>query len=238
MVFAFSRWSYGRDAASERFLREQKIIATLIEQCDPTLACQRVLIPRLRGLEDSSRFWSVAMTLDHLRITNTAFAGIIRNLAKNVTPHGVARTADVKPSTETSFEVVLEYDRSCAQVISAVSENPELNTAAQFAHPWFGAMNAEGWHLLAGIHMSIHRKQIQAVLNKLGISRPDLNAQATDRIATKGSEFHQESSRQSQAVKSRQTVLALKKHEVLPNRLAALSLFFCSRQNGVRPTRE
>jgi len=224
MVFAFSRWSYSRDAASQKFLREQKIIATLIEQCDPTLACQRVLIPRLRGLEDSSRFWSVAMTLDHLRITNTAFAGIIRNLAKNVTPQGVASTADVKPSTEASFEAVLEYDQSCAQVMSAVSENPELNTEAQFAHPWFGAMNAEGWHLLAGTHMSIHRKQLQAVLNKLGTSRADLNAPAIDRIATNESEVHQDSSQQREAVKSRQTVLALKK---MKHCLTAWVLFLC-----------
>ncbi len=165
--FAFSRWSYSRDEANQKFLQEQKMIATLIEQCGPTRAGHRVLIPRLRGLEDSSRFWSVAMTLDHLRITNTAFAGIIRNLAKNVTPQGVASTAAVKPSTDAAFDVVLEYEQSCAQVMSAVSENPGLNTAAQFAHPWFGPMNAEGWHLLAGTHMSIHRKQIQTILEQL-----------------------------------------------------------------------
>lgn len=194
MVFAFSRWSYSRDAANQKFLRERKMIATLIDQCGPTLACQRVLIPRLRGLEDSSRFWSVAMTLDHLRITNTAFTGIIRNLAKNVVPQGVASTADVKPSVDASFDVVFEFDQSCSQVMSAVSENPELNTAAQFAHPWFGGMNAEGWHLLAGTHMSIHRKQIQSILGQLDTSPAHLNAQETDRRATKGADVHQESS--------------------------------------------
>ena len=49
-------------------------------------------------------------------------------------------------------------------MLNAVVENPTLNTALKFAHPWFGAMNAEDWHLLAGIHMSIHRKQIEAIL--------------------------------------------------------------------------
>jgi uncharacterized damage-inducible protein DinB len=184
-LFAFSRWSYTREGANKKFLREQEMIAILIEQCGPTLACQRVLIPRLRGLEDSSRFWSVAMTLDHLRITNAAFAAFIGQLAKNVIPPVVASTAVVKPSTEACFEVVREYEQSCSQVMSAVSENPRLNTAVQFAHPWFGAMNAEAWHLLAGIHMSIHRKQIQAILNQLGTPRADLNNQGPDRRSVK-----------------------------------------------------
>jgi uncharacterized damage-inducible protein DinB len=206
MIFTVSRWSYSRDAANQKFLREQKMIGTLIDQCGPTLACQRVLIPRLRGLEDSSRFWSVAMTLDHLRITNTAFAGIIRNLAKNVTPSGVASTAAVKPSSEASFEVVCEYDQSCSQVMSAVSENPELNTAAQFAHPWFGPMNAEDWHSLAGIHMSIHRKQVEAILKRLDTSRAVPNHQETDHRAVKGSEVPPGTPLQRGAMKERQTV--------------------------------
>jgi uncharacterized damage-inducible protein DinB len=191
MLFTFSSWSYNRDAADQTFLREQKNIATLVEQCGPKRACQRVLIPRLRGLEDSSRFWSVAMTLDHLRITNAAFAGIIRNLATNVTPPGVASTAAVKPSNDASLEVLHEYNQSCSQVMAAVAENPKLNTTLKFAHPWFGAMNAERWHLLAGIHMSIHRKQIQAILERLDASEADSHAQRADGRAITGTEVHQ-----------------------------------------------
>jgi uncharacterized damage-inducible protein DinB len=177
ILFTFSRWSYSREAANQNFLSEQKAIAALIEKCGPTLACRRVLIPRLRGLEDSSRFWSVAMTLDHLRITNTAFADIIRLLAKNVTPPGVASTSAVKPSTEAHWEIVFEYAQSCSQLMAAVAENPNLNTTLKFAHPWFGAMNGEDWHLLAGVHMSIHRKQIEAILKRLRVSPVDMDEQ-------------------------------------------------------------
>ena len=179
MLFTFSRWSYSRDAANQNFLSEQKAIAALIEKCSPILACRRVLIPRLRGLEDSSRFWSVAMTLDHLRITNTAFADIIRLLAKNVTPPGVASTAAVKPATDVPWEVVAEYDQSCSQVMAAVAENPKLNTILKFAHPWFGGMNGEAWHLLAGVHMRIHRKQIETILKQLSVSPLEMD-QAKD----------------------------------------------------------
>ncbi len=167
MLFTFSRLSYKRDTANQNFLREQKMIAALIVRCDATSACQRVLIPRLRGLEDSSRYWSVSMTLDHLRITNEAFADIILYLATNATPPRVASTAAVKPSAEASMEVEKAYNQSCSRLMHAVAENPDLNTALKFAHPWFGPMNAEGWHLLAGMHMGIHRRQIESILNAL-----------------------------------------------------------------------
>lgn len=104
------------------------------------------------------------MTLDHLRITNEAFGGIISCLAKNMTPSGVASTAAVKPSLEASSAVLQLYTQSCTDLLAVIAENPNLNTKLKFAHPWFGPLTAEGWHLLAGLHMSIHRKQIEAIL--------------------------------------------------------------------------
>jgi hypothetical protein len=44
--------------------------------------------------------------------------------------------------------------------------------------------------------MSIHRKQIQAILKQLDTSRADLNEQETDRHAAKGSEVPQGSPQQ------------------------------------------
>jgi hypothetical protein len=107
------------------------------------------------------------MTLDHLRITNAAFGDIIRSLAANTLPPGVVSTAAVKPSRDASEAVLQQYSQSCAEVLEAIAENPNLNTALKFAHPWFGPMNAQGWHLLAGIHMRIHREQIEAILERL-----------------------------------------------------------------------
>jgi len=167
ILFAFSRWSYQRDAATGTFLREQRLIEDLIAKCPSASASQRVLIPRLRGLEDSSRDWSVWMTLDHLRITNEAFRSIIACLAGNEVPPGVVSTAAVKPSPASSPVVLEEYTRSCSDVLDAIAENPNLDTKLKFAHPWFGPLNAEGWHLLAGLHMGIHRKQIEAILERL-----------------------------------------------------------------------
>lgn len=167
MLFAVSRWTYRRDSATGTFLIEQRLIEGLVAKCPSASTSQRVLVPRLRGLEDSSRDWSVSMTIDHLRITNEAFGGIIQCLARNEIPPGVASIAAVKPSPAPSEVVWEEYKRSCSDLLTAIAENPNLNTRLKFAHPWFGPLDAEGWHLLAGLHMGIHRKQIKAILERL-----------------------------------------------------------------------
>ncbi|MBX3389322.1 MAG: hypothetical protein KF691_07680 [Phycisphaeraceae bacterium] len=52
----------------------------MYESLSAGAAAERVLIPRLRGLEDSSRYWSVWMMLDHLRIVNSQVAMVIASL--------------------------------------------------------------------------------------------------------------------------------------------------------------
>jgi len=73
----------------------------------------RVLIDRLPGLEDSSRCWSVWMTLDHLRITNAAFAEVITQLRNGQIPPGKASTAAVKPSETANAFVDATYEALC-----------------------------------------------------------------------------------------------------------------------------
>jgi hypothetical protein len=48
-----------------------------------------------------------------------------------------------------------------------VAATPYLRTKARFAHPWFGPLDAAGWHLMAGMHLSIHRVQIERILQGL-----------------------------------------------------------------------
>ena len=118
----------------------------------------------LRGLEDSSRNWSVWMTLDHLRITNDAFARFITDLTQGRIPEGKASTAAVKPSPTVTAAIEAEYEKSCDAVLATVAAAPDLKTRFRFAHPWFGPMDAAGWHALAGTHMGIHRAQIADII--------------------------------------------------------------------------
>jgi hypothetical protein len=157
--------STGNSAAfTTHFIREREAIRGLIDNRDEAALTRRVLIPRPRGLEDSSRYWSVLMTLDHLRIVHHAFIGVIGTLAQEQVPEGEASTAAVKPDPAVNLDVVDEYEASCDALLATISTVKNFKTRARFPHPWFGPMDAHGWHALAGGHMSIHRVQIERIL--------------------------------------------------------------------------
>src|SRR5687768_11192069 len=80
-IFTVRRWTGTPAAFTAQFEREQRAIAGLYAGRDEARLARQVLIPRLPGLEDSSRFWSVYMTLEHLRIVNEAITQVIGALA-------------------------------------------------------------------------------------------------------------------------------------------------------------
>lgn len=150
-------------ATTDRLKRERDAILALVRGISPEEGTHRVLIPRLPGLEDSSRFWSVFMTLDHLRIVNDAVAETITLLSAGRVPDLPASTAAVKPSPAADASVMAAFARSCAALRHAAKASPDLRTAARFAHPWFGPLDAAGWFFMAAFHLGLHRKQIQRI---------------------------------------------------------------------------
>jgi hypothetical protein len=59
-----------REQAAACFAAERAAILSLLQGHDEVALSQPVLIKRLPGLEDSSRYWSLLMVVDHLRIVN------------------------------------------------------------------------------------------------------------------------------------------------------------------------
>jgi hypothetical protein len=164
MLFALRRSTADREQMTQRFCEERSIIRRRVDEASPSKLGVRVLIPRLPGMEDSSRHWSVWMTLDHLRITNEAFAGVISSLVAGRMPEGEASTAAVKPSPDVTGAVDEAYEKSCDHLLAVLNDSSELKTPLRYKHPWFGPLDASGWHALAGMHMGIHRGQIEQIL--------------------------------------------------------------------------
>ncbi len=166
-MFAWRRWRGNRETFNAFFQQERERVRALVQSCNAEAAGRRVLIERVRGMEDSSRYWSVWMTLDHLRIVNGQITKIIKLLAEGKVPPGKGSTANVKPSVEVTATVREEYERSCDDLLAVVADVPDLNTRVRYAHPWFGPLNAAGWHALAPGHLSIHRAQLERIVEGL-----------------------------------------------------------------------
>jgi len=161
-ISACSDWDEDTSAFT---LINRKLLDEVEKLGDEQLA-KRVLVPPQRGLEDSSRYWSAAMTLEHLLIVGTGVKSIIISLSKGIVPDGKADTARVKPSgTPTAKEVLAQYRDFAAatpgEIDSAVKDR---KSKAVFAHPWFGAFTAHQWHWLLAMHTGLHYKQVRAII--------------------------------------------------------------------------
>jgi hypothetical protein len=164
LIFGFKRWRGAHEKFTAEFVQARREIGYLCQGKSDAELSRRVLIPRLRGLEDSSRYWSVWMTLDHLRIVNREITRVIGDLTAGEVPAGAASTAAVKPSECVGPNVVEAYERSCDDLIKVVSAGREMRTRVRYAHPWFGPLDAAGWHAMSAMHMGIHKAQIDRIL--------------------------------------------------------------------------
>jgi DinB superfamily len=164
LLFRLKRLRYDQAASTAEFLAERAGIRELVNRCEAESRGVRVLIRRVRGLEDSSRNWSVWMTLEHLRITNTIFSGVIRMLVDGEVPARRADTANVKPDPTVTEEADDAYEESCESFVRTISECGDLRTVKKYAHPWFGPLDAAGWHALSALHMRIHREQLRRIV--------------------------------------------------------------------------
>lgn len=167
ILLGVKRGTGNPQAFTAKFVAERELIRTLISNRSDAALSTRVLIARPKGLEDSSRYWSVWMTLDHLRIVHHAFIGILESLSNEQVPEGKANTAAVKPDERVTAAVMTEYEESCDALLATIHRIRNFKTEAKFPHPWFGPMDAHGWLALSGGHMAIHRTQIERILKGL-----------------------------------------------------------------------
>src|SRR5215831_15507645 len=137
-LFAWRRRTGNRELFNSRFQQERAKIERMVRDCDAKSAAQRILIQRPRGLEDSSRYWSVWMTLEHLRIVHSSIIRIIHALVEGITLKGTSSTARVKPGAQVTADVVGAYAKSCDDLLATVVAERDLKTPVRYAHPWFG----------------------------------------------------------------------------------------------------
>lgn len=134
---------------------------------------ERVLIRRIAGIEDSSRYWSAAMTVEHLNVVGTGIIRTISKLRQGEVPDRRVRIEDVKPrGEEAPSSVRSTFIGLLAEVTTMVADYPPMRggDGPRYAHPWFGPIDAFHWYCLLGLHQGIHRKQIEAIREGLGSS--------------------------------------------------------------------
>ena len=166
-------WKVAKNTWAQNLTRlekeTQKIVLisnTLTEQDFQT----RILIPRLRGMEDSSRFWSVALTIEHLCVSLSGMSNIASELAKGNRIEVDTGTANIKPKQEnlsTKPKMLEKFETLVKETVDILSVYETPSEKHKVHHPWFGNISANGWVWTIGQHQSLHRKQIQMIVERL-----------------------------------------------------------------------
>lgn len=151
--------------AIANFAEESKAVLQIVSQLTEQELREKRLIKRLRGLEDNSRFWSVAMALEHMIIAGTSIRGVLLSLSNGRADLPGSTIADLKPNPEVSTDGLLARFEQMTQKFVRTAETAKIDAFPEttYSHPWFGPLNARKWLVFAGAHQSIHRTQIEEI---------------------------------------------------------------------------
>ncbi|MBI3544621.1 MAG: DinB family protein [Deltaproteobacteria bacterium] len=156
--------------ADWRESREQgdRIHAKILQAVEGLTEAQlskKVLVPPQPGLEDSSRYWSIAMALEHLLITHPLMSHAIVELTNGRLPDGKADTAAVKPlGTMAPKDAVAQFRGLAARIfVELETKIGDRHSPLTFDHPWFGPFKARQWYWLIGQHAGLHYQQIKKI---------------------------------------------------------------------------
>jgi hypothetical protein len=156
-----------QQTATRLLANELRKVLELARTVDETEGRIRVLIERVPGIEDSSRNWSVFMTVEHLEIVNSEIAALLHLLSAERQTERLVRIEEFKPNPEAGPEQLESLESVLTHYTRSVADLGSLNAKARHVHPWFGPLTARQWHALAAVHNRLHRLQIERILRGL-----------------------------------------------------------------------
>ena len=164
------------DKAVAAFQAEGQKVIALVEPLSAEQLQRRVLVKAPMGIEDSSRYWSASMVLEHLIEVGSRIAVGIVELTHGSPVTVKADIADVKPKGGKGGQIVQDFRQFLGDYSRIVSEDiGDRNSKSRHPHPWFGDLNAHQWACLGAVHQSIHRKQMERIVvgRECGIASRD-----------------------------------------------------------------
>ena len=143
----------------------------LVEGVPVHLKDRKVLVSKMPGLEDSSRYWSINRVVEHLLIVGKSIEGVILSLSAGKVPDGKADVAKVKPTNLISdpFSELKAFAPELMKRIDEALSEPGMNlySKSKFTHPWFGGMTPKQWYWLLSRHQGIHYRQAKEIVQRL-----------------------------------------------------------------------
>lgn len=172
----YVRWYVGpylsRKADRDQNLRLFKMIGgRLLKEFDAVPAEKRdvkVLVPRMKGIEDSSRNWCANEVLEHLMITGLGMRGLVVELANGRTSDYEVKIENFKPKGKYHGGSAREdFKKFVDETVASLSPLDIKDGGPTHHHPWMGMFNSLQWTWLLAGHSGIHYSQLTAIKKAL-----------------------------------------------------------------------
>ena len=147
--------------------REVKLIQKLMQTIPKQLHTKQVIIERTFAIEDDSRRYSLNMVLEHLTIAGSGVLAIIQSLSKEKEFPRSITIEGVKPH-QNKTDQLHEFLEFYESYFAYIKNHPKNYSKTTKPHPWFEKFNNFDWHVFMFMHTFIHRRQIEAIIKKLG----------------------------------------------------------------------
>lgn len=157
------------DQSVDWYRIETKKILNLAHGVPKEKWATRVLVPRVRGLEDSSRNWSILETFEHLMRVGEGMAGAVHELGHGRVPNISIQVAAFKPKGALSVQNgEMQFSSCCDRIVEKLTAPTiDRKSNARLYHPWFGDIPAFQWNWLCASHQWIHRAQMIEITKRL-----------------------------------------------------------------------
>ncbi|MEA3352348.1 MAG: hypothetical protein U9Q33_00830 [Campylobacterota bacterium] len=147
--------------------REIGIIKKIVENLPKEFHQRKVIIDRTFAIEDDTRQFSINMVLEHLTIAGSAVHTLIDTLSKEKEFLQEIKIENVKPK-ENKEDQLDEFLEFYSRYFLYIKNHPKNRSKAKKKHPWFIEFNNFDWSIFMFMHTFIHRRQIEAIIKKLG----------------------------------------------------------------------
>ena len=150
------------------FEKEGDKIVRLASQPPREKLFERVLVPKLFGLEDNSRYYSVAMVLRHLLTVGLALQTRIPVLSQGKSLEKEVKIEEYKPYMDIDDDIVGIYKDFLLHFRTNIEKDlGNIYLENRHEHPWFGELRAKDWAVMGAIHQIVHRRQLEAIIQVL-----------------------------------------------------------------------
>ncbi|NJM09603.1 MAG: hypothetical protein HC883_01495 [Bdellovibrionaceae bacterium] len=139
-----------------------------------TLHSIRVLVPVQAGLLNDTRYWSIAMTLEHLIMIDKMAKEIIIRLALGQVPDLNVPVKSVAPTGKIEPEKVFEDYRLSVPLRLDEMDEAFIDSKCEVTapHPIFGDFNARQWQWSMAARSFLRHRQLQNIRKGLVFDPP------------------------------------------------------------------